>query len=192
VLLDAILGETTKNHSPYGRATRRPADRAVPPSRRAVALGGVAYLDEHPFFAPQTRWVLANVGVIDPSSIDEYIAFGGYRAFSQAIRRMTPLELCKQVEESACEAGAAAGSSPARSGGFALARRPTRSSSSATPTRVIRARSWTGRSSRATRTAYRGHGHRRLRHRRRKGHRVHPRRVSAGGQAPQGGDRSSP
>jgi len=62
---------------------------------------GVAYLDEHPFFAPQTRWVLANVGVIDPSSIDEYIAFGGYRAFSQAIRRMTPLELCKQVEESA-------------------------------------------------------------------------------------------
>ncbi|MEA1926705.1 MAG: CCxxC motif-containing NuoF prefix domain-containing protein, partial [Candidatus Auribacterota bacterium] len=31
------------------------------------------YMDEHPFFKPQTRLVLRNCGVIDPSSIDEYI-----------------------------------------------------------------------------------------------------------------------
>ena len=43
----------------------------------------VPLLDEHPFFAPQTRWVLANCGIIDPTSIDEYIARGGYRAFRE-------------------------------------------------------------------------------------------------------------
>jgi iron only hydrogenase large subunit-like protein len=46
---------------------------------------GVGYLDEHPFFAPQTRWVLANCGVADPSDIDEYIARGGYEAFAGAL-----------------------------------------------------------------------------------------------------------
>jgi (2Fe-2S) ferredoxin len=40
------------------------------------------YLDEHPFFKLQTRWVLANCGIIDPTNIDEYIARGGYKAFA--------------------------------------------------------------------------------------------------------------
>jgi NADH-quinone oxidoreductase subunit F len=58
------------------------------------------YIDEHPFFAPQTRWVLANCGIIDPSSIEEYIARGGYRAFADAIRGNTPAQLCDIVEAS--------------------------------------------------------------------------------------------
>ena len=45
-----------------------------------TAWDDVPYLDEHPFFAPQTRWVLANCGLIDPAEIDEYIARGGYAA----------------------------------------------------------------------------------------------------------------
>ena len=60
----------------------------------------VPFLDEHPFFAPQTRWVLAECGIIDPSSIDEYIAQGGYRAFAKALRSMTPNDLCTTVEAS--------------------------------------------------------------------------------------------
>jgi NADH:ubiquinone oxidoreductase subunit F (NADH-binding) len=58
------------------------------------------YLDEHPFFAPQTRWVLANCGLIDPGSIDEYIVRGGYKALTSAIRSTTPPELCDLVESS--------------------------------------------------------------------------------------------
>jgi NADH:ubiquinone oxidoreductase subunit F (NADH-binding)/Pyruvate/2-oxoacid:ferredoxin oxidoreductase delta subunit/(2Fe-2S) ferredoxin len=61
---------------------------------------GVAYLDEHPFFAPQTRWVLANCGIIDPGNIDEYIACGGYRALAETIRGRTPAEVCDLVEKS--------------------------------------------------------------------------------------------
>jgi NADH:ubiquinone oxidoreductase subunit F (NADH-binding)/ferredoxin len=59
---------------------------------------GVPYLDEHPFFKPQLRWVLANCGLIDPTSIEEYIARGGYRAFARTLRDRTPPEVCETVE----------------------------------------------------------------------------------------------
>jgi NADH:ubiquinone oxidoreductase subunit F (NADH-binding)/NAD-dependent dihydropyrimidine dehydrogenase PreA subunit len=55
---------------------------------------------EHPFFAPQTRWVLANCGVVDPGRIEEYIARGGYQPFAEAIRTKTREELCELVEKS--------------------------------------------------------------------------------------------
>ncbi len=64
------------------------------------AWDGVPMLDEHPFFAPQTRWVLANCGVIDPRSIEEYIARGGYQAFTKVLRGSTRQELCEMVEAS--------------------------------------------------------------------------------------------
>jgi len=64
------------------------------------AWPNVPYMDEHPFFAPQLRWVLANCGLMDPSSIEEYLARGGYRALAQAISRSTPLEVCDAVESS--------------------------------------------------------------------------------------------
>jgi NADH:ubiquinone oxidoreductase subunit F (NADH-binding)/Pyruvate/2-oxoacid:ferredoxin oxidoreductase delta subunit len=66
----------------------------------AQAWDAVAALSEHPFFAPQTRWVLANCGVIDPARIEEYIARGGYRAFAEVIRKRTPAEVCDAVEAS--------------------------------------------------------------------------------------------
>ena len=47
---------------------------------------GLPFLDEHPFFAPQTRWVLANCGLIDPDQIDEYIAREGYRAMGGRVQ----------------------------------------------------------------------------------------------------------
>ena len=58
----------------------------------------VPYLDEHPFFGPQTRWVLANCGLIDPSQIEEYVARGGYQAMARTLRGMTPEQVCDMVE----------------------------------------------------------------------------------------------
>ncbi len=61
---------------------------------------GVTALDDHPFFAAQTRWVLANCGMLDPASLDEYLARGGYAALAKALRTMTPAEVCAQMEQS--------------------------------------------------------------------------------------------
>ncbi len=58
----------------------------------------VRYMDEHPFLIKQKRVVLINAGIIDPRSIDEYIAFGGYSAMIKALNKMTREELCSMIE----------------------------------------------------------------------------------------------
>ncbi|MGL6196575.1 MAG: hypothetical protein ACRC2T_17310, partial [Thermoguttaceae bacterium] len=61
---------------------------------------GVQFKDEHPFFGPQTRWVLKNCGIIDPASLEEYLAHGGYRGLHKTLTENDPLEVCKIVEQS--------------------------------------------------------------------------------------------
>jgi len=60
----------------------------------------IPYFDEHPFVAPQRRWVLENCGRINPESIDAYIANGGYCAFEKSLREYTPAQVCDIVEKS--------------------------------------------------------------------------------------------
>ncbi len=61
---------------------------------------GTILMDEHPFFKHQTRWVLENCGIIDPASLEEYIARGGYIALEKTLRTKKPLEVCDEVEKS--------------------------------------------------------------------------------------------
>ncbi len=81
-------------------AARAPADHVLVQHRQEGldAWSGVGHLDEHPFFGSQTRWVLRNSGLIDPGSIDEYLAHGGYRALAKSLHTLTPGEVCGEVE----------------------------------------------------------------------------------------------
>jgi NADH-quinone oxidoreductase subunit F len=54
---------------------------------------------EIPFYQKQHRFVLANCGVIDPESLDEYVASGGYVSASRACLEMTPADVCKLVTD---------------------------------------------------------------------------------------------
>jgi len=54
----------------------------------------------HPFFINQTRIITRLNGVIDPCSISEYIAWGGYRSFYKGISCHSAKELLKSIEES--------------------------------------------------------------------------------------------
>ncbi len=60
----------------------------------------VQYLDEHRFFQPQQRIVLENCGIINPESIEEYIARGGYKAYLNTLKVFTRAEICDQIEQS--------------------------------------------------------------------------------------------
>jgi NADH:ubiquinone oxidoreductase subunit F (NADH-binding)/Pyruvate/2-oxoacid:ferredoxin oxidoreductase delta subunit len=55
---------------------------------------------EHPFFAPQTRIVLKNCGLINPVSIEEYIAHGGYSELINVLKVRKPSEVCNMIEKS--------------------------------------------------------------------------------------------
>jgi NADH-quinone oxidoreductase subunit F len=61
---------------------------------------GTAFLDEHPFMIRQRRVVLATSGIIDPSNLDEYLAWGGYSSAAKVYRSMRPEEVCNLVEAS--------------------------------------------------------------------------------------------
>ncbi len=89
-LLDAVFGGTAWPIAPLAQF-RQDGTSSWP---------GVAFLDEHPFFAPQKRLVLAGCGLVDPASLDEYMARGGYAALAQALREHTPAEICGVVERS--------------------------------------------------------------------------------------------
>ncbi len=52
------------------------------------------------FYKNQTKAALANCGNIDPESIDEYVATGGYEALDHVIKNYTPEQVCKEVEDS--------------------------------------------------------------------------------------------
>ncbi len=69
-------------------------------------------LESHPFFAGQHRMLLEHCGMIDPVSAAQYIARGGYWAFTDTIARHTPAEVCRIVEESGL-AGRGGGGFPA-------------------------------------------------------------------------------
>ncbi len=60
------------------------------------AADGVPALDSIDWMRIQTRWIMANCGVIDPDNIDHYIARGGYGQYMAAIQ-MDPDELIKVV-----------------------------------------------------------------------------------------------
>jgi NADH:ubiquinone oxidoreductase subunit F (NADH-binding) len=60
----------------------------------------VPFVSEHPFFAPQNRLVLKNCGIVNPISIEEYIASGGYASFLELIGTRSSLEVCDMVEAS--------------------------------------------------------------------------------------------
>jgi NADH:ubiquinone oxidoreductase subunit F (NADH-binding)/(2Fe-2S) ferredoxin len=68
--------------------------------RSGQAYEGFAPLDEHPFFAGQRRVLLADTAIIDPGSIDDYIARGGYTAWIKALFEMTPVDVVHEVKES--------------------------------------------------------------------------------------------
>lgn len=60
----------------------------------------VPLMGQLPFFSLQTRNLLKNAGMISFSSIDEYLAQGGYRSFHKTIIGYTPEKVCTLVEQS--------------------------------------------------------------------------------------------
>jgi NADH:ubiquinone oxidoreductase subunit F (NADH-binding)/(2Fe-2S) ferredoxin len=109
-VIDAVLDGAPPADSVLGQL---PCDGASP-------WTGVPELAEHPFFAGQTRWVLAHCGITDPSEIDEYLARGGYRALATTLAGTTPAELCAMVEKSGLRGRGGGGFPTGRKWRFAL------------------------------------------------------------------------
>ncbi|MBU2649453.1 MAG: NADH-quinone oxidoreductase subunit NuoF [Bacteroidetes bacterium] len=65
-----------------------------------ISWDNVDFMDEIPFFKPQKRLVLKNCGIIDPVSMEEYLANGGYRSFVKVLKTMSGEDVCNLIEKS--------------------------------------------------------------------------------------------
>ena len=63
-------------------------------------VDGNVSLNDTAFYKTQNRVVLRNCGVIDPESIDEYIAMDGYAALGKVLTEMTPDDVIKTITDS--------------------------------------------------------------------------------------------
>jgi NADH-quinone oxidoreductase subunit F len=64
-----------------------------------VAVEGVPALVNDAFWSIQERRLIARCGLIDPDSIDHYLATGGYEGFARAVEQ-SPEEVIKTVSDS--------------------------------------------------------------------------------------------
>ena len=73
-----------------------------PIERLCYKMNGEIYKtqEEIPFYKKQTRTVLEHCGHIDATSVQEYIAIGGYKAFEKALFDMDGQEIVEEIQRS--------------------------------------------------------------------------------------------
>ncbi|HVL05926.1 MAG TPA: NuoF family protein [Acidimicrobiales bacterium] len=94
-------GQLHRNVSPEDLSGLVESLKAADPAAPAVA--------PDPFFARQVRVVTENLGRVDPESIDDYVAAGGYRALATALQEMSSAEVLAEVTASGLRGRGGAG-----------------------------------------------------------------------------------
>ncbi len=69
----------------------------------------IPYLKDIPFYSKQKKIVLRNCGIIDPNSIEQYIARKGYDAFSKALFELDYEKIINEIESSGLRGRGGAG-----------------------------------------------------------------------------------
>jgi len=78
-------------------------------SKQSARLDGVPRYEDLDLFRYQVRLVTRNCGVIDPASLDEYIARAGYLALNRALTAMRPEQIIDEVTGSGLRGRGGAG-----------------------------------------------------------------------------------
>ncbi|MCH5169890.1 MAG: NADH-quinone oxidoreductase subunit NuoF [Oscillospiraceae bacterium] len=92
------VAEIVSEHLLKGRIVERLVYSDVDESVKAETSH--VSLSDTTFYKSQKRVALRNCGVINPESIDEYIAMDGYAALGKALTEMTPEEVIQTVIDS--------------------------------------------------------------------------------------------
>ncbi len=88
------IPEIVEEHLLKGRVVRRLL------YSETVVGDNVKSLEETDFYKKQQRIALKNCGVINPDSIEEYIAVNGYEALGKVVTEMTPADVVSVIKDS--------------------------------------------------------------------------------------------
>lgn len=89
-----------EEHIIGGRAVKDLAIGRYPDENIDKGYGEIPKYSEIEFSKKQQHLVLEHCGVIDPSSIEEYIAFGGYEGLAKVLTGMSPEAVIDEVKKS--------------------------------------------------------------------------------------------
>jgi len=106
----------------YGRVTPEKVDRIVEEhliGGQPVAEWVIPDEEIDSLLAKQERIVLRNCGIIDPESIDDYLAADGYKAIEKVLGGMSPQEVIDEVTKSGLRGRGGAGFPTGVKWGFA-------------------------------------------------------------------------
>ena len=90
-----IVSEHLLKGRPVDRLVYKDFDESV-----VEEAGKVVSLNDTTFYKKQKRVALRNCGVINPESIDEYIAMDGYVALGKCLTEMTPEQVIQVIKDS--------------------------------------------------------------------------------------------
>ena len=104
----AMVGKIIEKHIINGEYNKRWIYGQLPAKDQAT-IEGISTYDELPFYGKQVRIALKNCGIIDPESLEEYLASGGYGGLEKALFQMTPDEVIEEVKDSGLRGRGGAG-----------------------------------------------------------------------------------
>jgi NADH-quinone oxidoreductase subunit F len=102
-LKPADAAQIVKNHFKNGKVVERLVHR------KTITGAPVPEITKIDFLARQTKIVLRNCGIIDPLSLDEYIARDGYMALAKVLTEMKPEDAIEVVKKSGIRGRGGAG-----------------------------------------------------------------------------------
>jgi bidirectional [NiFe] hydrogenase diaphorase subunit len=100
--MDEQEGKASPHDFLHFRASLRKAGLKKGLDRRVIP-------NDMPFFAKQVRVVLSETGQIDPDKLEDYLAFGGYKALAHVLAEMTHEEVCDEILRSGLRGRGGAG-----------------------------------------------------------------------------------
>jgi len=77
--------------------------------KEPVTHQAVCHYRDIPFYSKQVRHVMRDCGMIDPQSIEEYLALGGYQALGKVLTAMTPEQIIAEVKKAGLRGRGGAG-----------------------------------------------------------------------------------
>ncbi len=104
----AMVGKIIEKHLINGEFNKRWIYGQLP-ARDGTTIEGISRYDQLPFYGKQVRIALKNCGIINPESLAEYLASGGYGGLEKALFHMTPDEVIEEVKDSGLRGRGGAG-----------------------------------------------------------------------------------
>ncbi|MGB2965073.1 MAG: NADH-quinone oxidoreductase subunit NuoF [Anaerolineales bacterium] len=103
-----MVGKIVEKHLVQGEYNKRWIYGQLS-SGNGKSVEGIPAYEELPFYQKQVRISLKNCGIIDPESIEDYLASGGYGGLEKALFQMNPDEVIEEIKDSGLRGRGGAG-----------------------------------------------------------------------------------